>query len=346
VGGVISLSRSDVKLTDAKSMCFSELVQLGIKLFAGCDQTDSPSLDSQWLAEHLVFGDRQYGLDWDQRWQNKKRKIQPRILKKFIQKIEERKAGVPLAYLIGEKYFLGYRFLMTRGVLVPRPETEILVEKAVEILVKGWDTAKASQKIKGPYSVMDLGSGSGCIGIGLYLHLKKNLVERAKNHDHLKMSPAETALRLTLVDQSKKAIKLIKKNIAYFEVQNTEVICSRVEKLNIKPNSQNLILANPPYIGRQEWVQPSVVRFEPKAALFSGESGYRATRIWAKLSFDWLKPGGWIGFEINPLHLAQFEQDLSRLGFSQIRSVKDYSGFDRFVFAEKVETGAVRSWIK
>lgn len=305
------------------AVSFSELIQVGYDLLKGSKQVETPKLDSQWLAEHLVFGDRQFGTAWNNRWVDSQKNITPQIQKKFLKKIAERKAGVPLAYLIGEKHFLSYRFFVSRGVLVPRPETELLVEKAVE------RTLANLKKQSEDFLVTDLGAGSGCIGISFYLHLQKKL--------ELQALEKQLLVRLLLVDQSKKAVDLVKKNLVQFEIKNARVVHSKVEKLKLKKQSQAVILANPPYIGRDEWVQPSVRQFEPKAALFSEDSGYRATRIWAKRCWDWLRPQGLLGFEINPLHLKQFQTDLSRWGFVSIFSVKDYSGFDRFVFAEKPE---------
>ena len=184
--------------------------------------------------------------------------------------IHKRRRGIPLQYLLGEWEFYGIPFKVGRGVLIPRADTELLVDTALEYISKN----------KNAVNVFDFCAGSGAIGIAVSVNSPSTVV--------------------TMVEKSKKAFKYLKKNISLLEkAQKINVKGVRADILNFEPKEKcDLLLSNPPYIKSGDMHNLSnEVKHEPKTALDGGEDGlifYRA------LVFDWskkLKENGFMAFE-------------------------------------------------
>ena len=220
--------------------------------------------------------------------------------------------GEPLAYLLGEVEFYGYKFIMYPQVFIPRPETEILVSAVLNYY-----------KNSPPRCFVDFGCGSGAIGLSLLKHWpKSNLVAVDKN---------KTALDLTLENAKKLNVK-----------HHVQICRQNVLDVEIK-DSVNLIVANPPYIARGDvHTHPSVVQYEPDTALFSEEGGMKDIQTWLHKACSLLsKSGGHYFFEIG---YNQYNETIKILkNKAQIESFtvyKDYQGYKRVIHCSiKRKTG-------
>lgn len=226
--------------------------------------------------------------------------------------VAELKTGKPIQYIFGVTEFYGLPFKVNPYVLIPRPETEELVE---------WVLSEEGerQKVKGErLSVLDIGTGSGCIAISL----KKNLSEAD----------------VSAIDISKGALETAKGNA---ELNNVEVNFIEADILSIRSEIQiqksDIIVSNPPYVTLEDKKQmhTNVTDFEPHAALFVPEHDpllfYRAI---AEFALDNLNSGGQLFFEINEALGKETVQLLTDKGFKNIELRKDMSGRDRMIFCQ------------
>jgi release factor glutamine methyltransferase len=223
--------------------------------------------------------------------------------------VRRRSQGEPVAYIIGKKDFYGYTFQVNDNVLIPRPETELLVEEALKWIQKnGIDNPK----------ILDLGCGSGCIGITL-----------------LKKIPNAT---LVAVDKSAEALQVAKQNAQNLQVgDRAEFVHSDSLDLKFDAKTFDLILSNPPYIAEDDPnVQAEVKAFEPEMALFADDNGFQALKAWAKHAAPWLKEKAWMGFEMGATQGPTMKEYFSSLKiFDEVRIVKDLAGLDRHIVGEK-----------
>lgn len=232
-------------------------------------------------------------------------KLNEEQTRKILQWRDERLRGVPLAYLSGRKGFYKYEFLVEPGVLIPRPETEFVVEVAL------------NRAGKNGARIADLGCGSGCIGLTL-----------------LKEIPDSS---LVAVDLSEKACEVTLKNRAHLGLENrAEVVNSRVD--NYAPEiSFTLIVANPPYIGMGDPnVEPAVHAHEPHLALYSGPEGLDAIRAWTTWSFRSLAQDGVYVMEIGAGQSEAVREIMKAAGFTDIQTEKDLAGHERVISGRKI----------
>ena len=219
--------------------------------------------------------------------------------------LKELKTGKPYQQILGYTEFYGLRFSVDENVLIPRPETEELIEIAIQRL--------KNLKIK-KLKILDIGTGSGIIPITLKKHFPN--------------------AEISAMDISEKALKIAKKN-AEFHQANIQFI--QQDYLNTKlEENYDIIISNPPYIGIDEnpEIEDSVKGFEPNIALFSPTSD--ALIFYRKIAKDaeqFLKENGMIFLEINQ-KLGKETLELFQ-NFSESQLIKDLSGNDRFIFAKK-----------
>lgn len=221
----------------------------------------------------------------------------------FLKLINERLNNRPIAYIVGNREFMGLDFYVQEGVLIPRPDTEILVEEVIEI-----------GKNKGEIEILDIGTGSGAITVSLakYLH----------------------NANLTSVDISDIALEVGKKNAISNNVDNKiEFIKSNLFTEIDKDKKFDVIVSNPPYIRKKDVqnLESQVKDFEPYTALEGGEDGldfYRKITEQAKL---YLKENGVLAYEVG----HDQSEDVSKLmeinGYTNIYTKKDLQGIDRVV---------------
>lgn len=224
------------------------------------------------------------------------------LIEKAVQKRKER---YPLQYILGEWDFYKYTFKVGEGVLIPRSDTEILVEKAVEYL----------KNTKNP-QVLDLCAGSGCIGISI-----------AKDYPHS---------TVTLVEKFDKAFRYLEQNIKLNDAKNAKALNGDVLKGDASDGIYDLIVSNPPYIPPNEMdiISPET-NFEPETALLGGEDGmlfYKAIIENYKKS---LKKGGMLGFEVGINEDEAVANLLKEALFENITVTKDFNGINRVVTAIK-----------
>ena len=184
----------------------------------------------------------------------------------FDERIEQRAEGRPVAYLLGKKEFWSLELSVSKDTLIPRPETELLVERALELL-----PARCAR------GVLDAGVGSGAIAIAI-------ASERPES-------------RISAVDNSPAALAMARKNIAAHGLRRIRLI--QADWLNFKhERPYDLIVGNPPYIAADDpHLRRGDLRFEPRAALVAGQDGLAALRQLVPGAARHLKPGGWLLLE-------------------------------------------------
>ena len=233
----------------------------------------------------------------------------PDQLAKFRGYVKNRAEGQPVAYLVGYREFFSLEFKVNDAVLIPRPETELLVIQSLDFIK---EHAKPTQ-----LHVLDIGTGSGCIPIALAKH--------------------STRCHLTAVDISPEAIEIAKQNAETHQVDSRiEFIESDLFAAVESDKKFDLIVSNPPYIGTSEegTVDESVRNFEPHVALFSGEKGLDAIEKIISESPDFLNEGGRLMFELSPIIAKDCKQLLNaneRLTDAQI--LNDFSNQPRVAIA-------------
>jgi len=230
-------------------------------------------------------------------------------LKEIRELVKRRATFEPVAYLTGKKEFYSLEFEVTKDVLVPRPETEILVEQAIKI----------GQEIGGRLRIVDLGCGSGNIAISVAKNLEGSLVYAT--------------------DVSRKALEVARRNAFSLGVSDRVVLlCQDLFSAFSKAKEANLILSNPPYISLEEYpaLAPDIQDFEPKQALEAGEKGLRFYRKIIGEAPEHLKEKGYLILEIGSAQTAMVKELILASGeFLSCKIVKDYSGLDRVVVAQR-----------
>ena len=236
--------------------------------------------------------------------------------------LAERSRGVPAQYITGHQEFWGMDLIVSPAVLIPRPETEHVVEAALEIVASAL-TPRASalsrnkpegRSLRSEVRIADVGTGSGCIALALAKEL----------------SDAE----IHATDISEAALEIARANAARLQL-NSRVHFHRTDLLaGLKPGF-DLIVANPPYVGESEEdeVQFEVRKFEPRTAVFGGPRG---TEVIARLipqTQAALRPGGWLVMEISATIAAGVEALLK--GWDQVQITADLQGIPRVVRAQK-----------
>ncbi|MCH2212282.1 MAG: peptide chain release factor N(5)-glutamine methyltransferase [Fuerstiella sp.] len=223
----------------------------------------------------------------------------------------QRRAGrEPLAYITGNREFYGRNFEVGVGVLIPRPETETLVDLALEQI----SDIHASQ-------FAEVGFGSGCIAVTLAVQKPK--------------------CRITASDISDVCFGYATRNATMYEVTDRIRLVRGNGLEPIKRSSTDVrydgIISNPPYVCDHELqeLQPEVAEYEPHDALLSGVDGLDLIRRLIPESSDILKPGGWIGLECDPAQCEEVRRLMTDSGFTKIKIHQDHRNVDRIVTAFK-----------
>jgi release factor glutamine methyltransferase len=270
------------------------------KQYFGDKGVDNPRLDAEVLLSHILGKDRLYlYVNFDQ-------PLQPDELAAYREAVKKRAQRVPVAYITGTKEFMGLRFSVSPAVLIPRPDTEILVEAALTRLA---DAAN-------PY-ILDIGTGSGAIIISL-LH---------------KLPSA----RGVAVEISAQALAVAAKNAAGLGV--AERLALRQGDLFAGAAGEffDAIVSNPPYIPDQEVAKLAPeVRCEPSSALAGGADGLDFYRRIVANAARFLKPGGFVALEVGAGQAAAVAALADQQsGLKPAAVVNDYSGIERVVVLER-----------
>tara|TARA_B100000497_G_scaffold48286_1_gene55778 strand:- start:48 stop:890 length:843 start_codon:yes stop_codon:yes gene_type:complete len=224
----------------------------------------------------------------------------------FNDLVNQRSKGKPIAYLLKKKEFWKNEFVVDRNVLIPRPDTEILVEQALELT-----------KNKNKLNLLDVGVGSGCILLSI-LNEKKNFYGTGIDICGKSLSICRiNSHKLGL----KKRVKLFKSNIDNFQY-----------------GKYDLIISNPPYIKKYnlKCLEKDVISFEPKQALDGGIEGLSEIRKVISKSSELIKKNGFLILEIGFDQKNRVKQILQNKGFYIKKIVKDLSGHDRCIVSTKI----------
>lgn len=299
------LSRLNQKLQQARPGSVAEAVALAtVRLNAS--GVDAPRLSAELLGG-LAFGLSRLGLIV-----RKKDEVSLEQQAAFEALVERRAGGEPLAYILGEKEFFGLAFCVTPDVLIPRPETELMVEEAQRLFPADF-----------PLRFADFGTGSGALAVTL-----AHVFPQARG---------------LAVDLSGQALEVARANARSHGVDSRlDFICADFTNLDIAPGSLDLIVANPPYVTEAEYadLSPEVRGFEPRTALVSADQGLAHIRGLAPGAARALKPGGVLLCEIGSGQGRAVLEFFSgpalnsgALGFAEPVILKDYAGLDRVLRA-------------
>lgn len=254
---------------------------------------------------YSIFIEKELGYNKFQQRQSENEILSEKQIENFRALISELKTGKPFQQILGETEFYGLKFFVDENVLIPRPETEELLELAIEKI-------KARSLKSEVIKILDIGTGSGIIPIVLKKHFPQ--------------------AEISAIDFSEKALKTAKRNADFHEV---EINFIHQDYLNADLTEiYEVIISNPPYIGMEEEVEiaDSVKEFEPKMALFSPTSN--ALIFYEKIAKDCenhLAKNGMVFLEINQ-KLGNETRELFVDVLSEVELLKDISGNERFVW--------------
>lgn len=233
-------------------------------------------------------------------------KLKPNELSLFSESIERLKNHEPIQYIIGETEFYGLPFKVNQHCLIPRPETEELVE---------WIINDYKNKHAASYTVLDIGTGSGCIAISLAYHL--------------------SSLKVFALDISQEALNIASLNASINKVA-VNFIQRNVLTTTSLPAQFDIIVSNPPYVREREKaaMKENVLQFEPESALFVPyKDPLLFYRKISELALSGLSPGGSLYFEINEYLSKEMKNMLYDLGYKNVELKQDIFGKDRMIKA-------------
>jgi release factor glutamine methyltransferase len=226
------------------------------------------------------------------------------IYREFIKKRGHR---IPLQYILGYVDFYGYKFCVDQNVLIPRPETELLVEKIIE-------DNSAKDKLR----ILDIGCGSGNISLVI--------ANKIMQSDVIGIDVSAEAI--SNAEKNKSAIKE-NDNITFLQI---DILNASVEHLG----KFDIIVSNPPYISLNDFIElePELRDYEPRISLTDELDGLSFYRKIVSLSKQMLNPKGRIYFEVGKDQYKPISEMMLKTGFSNMKVIKDYSGIERIVYGE------------
>lgn len=252
----------------------------------------SPQIDAEILLGHVLHSSRTF------LYTHPEQQLSEYEHKQYEALLEKRANGTPIAYLVGYKEFWSLKLLVSSDTLIPRPETELLVELTLD----------HCQNINKAH-ILDLGTGSGAIALAI--------------------ASEQPEWHLFAADQNPLTLELAKLNAQQLNLNNIEFFCSDwftdVPKIKF-----NAIVSNPPYIAISDpHLQQGDVRFEPSLALISGKEGLDALAFLINSSYDHLLPGGWLLVEHGYQQGAAVGALFLKRGYQNIHCWQDMQGLDR-----------------
>lgn len=226
-------------------------------------------------------------------------------IREYLKKIAKDK--LPLQYLLNEQEFYGRKFYVNKGVLIPRQDTEILVEKAINIV--------KDKKIETP-KILDIGSGSGVIGITMALEIENS--------------------KVLGIDVSDVAIEISNKNREILKAKNIKIVKSNLFE-NVSFKEFDMIISNPPYISRDEIdvMSENTLTWEPEEALFAENEGLYFYNEICDKGYEYLQKEGYLLFEIGYKQGEKVKTIMEKKGYKEIEIIKDLQGLDRVVVGRK-----------
>ncbi len=227
---------------------------------------------------------------------------------KYLGYVERRAKGEPVAYIAERAWFMSFEFIVSPAVLIPRPETEGLVEKATGLIY---------DEFNGCASVLDLCSGSGCVGISV-----ANILEN---------------VTVLLSDVDDGAVEIARENIKKHNRKDRVSLIKSDMFENLGNNSYDLILSNPPYVAKGDIIhlEEEVARFEPSIALYGGSDGLYFYRKIAREAGHYMNKGGYLILEAGINQAESISDILVQNKFKLLDIQKDIGGIPRIITAKK-----------
>jgi release factor glutamine methyltransferase len=214
----------------------------------------------------------------------------------------------PLQYIIGKTEFYGISFNVDKTVLIPRPETEILVDRIIS-------RNKNGRKLR----ILDIGTGSGIIPIVLAIHMPDAI--------------------FYAIDISNAAIETAKENARLHNLsERIEFVETDIFSAEFEAGEFDIIVSNPPYVSLDEYrtLQNEIVDYEPKEAVTDYENGYKFYSFITEIAGKWLSSGGKLYFEVGKGQCEAVKDMMIKNGFQNISAVKDLLSIDRVIIGEKI----------
>ncbi|MCK5919245.1 MAG: peptide chain release factor N(5)-glutamine methyltransferase [Cocleimonas sp.] len=261
--------------------------------------SESPQLDAELLLAHCLHKERSYLYAWGEK------QVEESTQQAFKQLIKKRLTDYPVAYLLGYKEFWSLDLMVTEDVLIPRPETELVVETALEKI----------QSISTP-NILDLGTGTGAIALAI-------------------ASERPDAL-ITASDYSENALAIAKKNAHQNQINTVDFIPSDWFT-NLPRTKFDLIVSNPPYIKSDDLHLQQGIRYEPLQALAAGKTGLDDIISILDSALAYMKNGAWIIIEHGYDQGKLVPMLMKNAGLQQIRCIQDYNENDRLTMGKKYD---------
>jgi release factor glutamine methyltransferase len=293
-----------IAATDNKSWTVLSLINWSTDYFSE-KGIDSPRLTTELLLSKVLCCQR---IDL---YTNHDKPLTPVELSKYKSFFKRRLAHEPLQYIIGECEFMGLRFFVDKRVLIPRPETEILVEQVINLMKSKSGTS---------WNVLEIGTGSGNIAVSLAHFINACLIDA--------------------VDVSEDALDVARLNVQSNHVED-RVKLIQADIFDLKdflPIQQyDIIVSNPPYISRSEFerLEPEIKDFEPHVASTDNADGLTFFKAIAKLGKEVLQPGGWIFVEMAYNQSDTVSKIYEVAGYINVQVIKDYNKIGRVLKANK-----------
>jgi len=256
--------------------------------------SDTPALDARLLLQAVLNRDHAWLVAHDTE------PVAPGDAKRFTEWARRRAKSEPMAYITGRKAFWTLELAVTPEVLVPRPETELLVERALERI-----------PLSEPLDILDLGTGSGAIA--------------------LTVATERPLCKVVATDHSTRALKIAEQNKARLGLRNIDF---QAGDWYAALNGQrfSLILCNPPYVPHSHY--EATLSYEPRDALFAGKRGLDALEPVIQGAAAHLEPGGWLILEHGHDQQQAVQSLLQDAGFDTITTLHDYAGHPRIIEAQ------------
>ncbi len=255
-------------------------------------ESSTARIEVQMLLQHVLGVTRSYLIAHSEQVLDEKQAMSYQTL------LQRRSSGEPIAYILGKQEFYGLEFKVTPATLIPRPETELLVDQALQYIAK-----------TGAKRVLDLGTGSGAIALAI--------------------AHARPDVEGTAVDASREAIAVASENLRALNISNVRLLCSDWFEM-LEGERFDLIVSNPPYVADGDvHLAQGDLRFEPKNALASGADGLADIRNIIGQAKEHLNLGGHLLFEHGYDQAEHVRTLLQHAGFINIYSLRDLSGIER-----------------
>ena len=276
----------------------SELLSLATAKLAEVGSSDSSRLDVELLLAHVLDCNRTWLFTWPEY------ELTDEQIKAFDELLNRRMIGEPIAYILKKREFWGLTFECNESTLIPRPDTELLIDTALSL-----DLPEKAR-------VLDLGTGTGAIALAL--------------------ASEKPNWRISAVDISSNAIALAKRNAQSLKLESIDWYCGSWFE-PIPDNSLfDLIISNPPYVeANSPWLHQGDVRFEPKTALTAGVDGMDDFQIIAREASIYLVKNGFLLLEHGFEQAELLTNLLHKQRFQSVQSLSDLAGLDRAVLGVK-----------